>query len=596
MQTKRRLYFLCLTGFLVALLLSSIQSPVYGEGSAKAGSINQLDYSFDCLALLREVAASAGLKGQESSATDYTDINQNYIHCDLQLEEEIDKRTTDHYFSWYSARLIIMSSAEDPEVMSGGDWIIRTKTTFHGYPALLETTEPIEENAKAFHWYIPDHELVFYLNLYSYETVGNEHIYLTPDWMQVAETFYAVTYNRYPELKLPPPDQGESLPIETEQVVIVEENTQPEVVVVPYGGETEAPTEAEQEVVVVPYGETSPEDTFAETGSFDETWQSPQAKAVRSPLIPIAGGLIGAGLAWLLAQGSSQAANAAVPMAATVYAPPQTIPPVITQTPPVLATEPPKLVNEPPAIQTEVPQIKPVEPPPDPYKLGFTLVKDAVGTTGTLTGIYEQFLTNPNSLKTANIIKDVVKKLDQTPGVEATAEYVADVAKVKAAEKVAKIGKKLGIAGKLLDTAEALMNAEKICAKRGYRGMDAVLRTYAEVGKKGVVWLLTENPVVGLADAAVGGATSMVFGTDNKVDISVVVEKADYAWDNVTRHASNKWNRSFETAAENEKTENLKHLTERIRTQVEDGKVSKQEGSRRLQRVLDKFNQESPLL
>ncbi|HCS38324.1 MAG TPA: hypothetical protein DIW44_01910, partial [Anaerolineaceae bacterium] len=239
---------------------------------------------------------------------------------------------------------------------------------------------------------------------------------------------------------------------------------------------------------------------------------------------------------------------------------------------------------------------KPVKPPPDPYKLGFNLVKDTVGTTGTLTGIYEQFLTNPNSLKTANIIKDVVKKLDQTPGVEATAEYVADVAKVKAAEKVAKIGKKLGVAGKFLDTAEALANAEKICKERGYRGMDAVMRTYAEVGKKGVVWLLTENPVVGLADAAVGGASSMVFGTDNKVDLSVAVEKADYAWDNVTRHASNKWNRSFETAAESEKAENLKHLTERIRQQVEDGKVSKQEGSRRLQRVLDKFNQESPLL
>ncbi|MDP3682893.1 MAG: hypothetical protein Q8S01_03085, partial [Ignavibacteria bacterium] len=386
MHIKRRLFFFCLTGLLVALLLSSIQSTAFGESSAKAGSknsvanqslsvISQLDDSFDCLALLREAAASAGLKGQESSATDYTDIDQNFINCGLFLEEEIDNSPAD-YYSWHQSHLIIFSRAEDPETMVGGDSFVRTKMTFHGFPALLESFE--EKKMYYFHWYVPDHQLVFSLFVLSFETIGNETTYNTPDWMQVAETFYAVAYNRYPELKLPPPDQGVTLPVETEQAIIEE---QPEVVVVPYGGETEVPTEAEQEVVVVPYGETPPEQA-AEAGSFDETWQSPQAKAVRSPLLPIAGGIIGAGLAWLLGQGSAQAASTAVPMAAPVYVPPQTAPPVLTQSPPVLATEPPKLVTE---------------PPPDPYKLGFNLVKDAVGTTGTLTGIYEQFLTNPNS-------------------------------------------------------------------------------------------------------------------------------------------------------------------------------------------------------
>ncbi|EKD88090.1 MAG: hypothetical protein ACD_35C00061G0001, partial [uncultured bacterium] len=210
MHKKHRYYFFILTGLLVVLLLSSIQSPVNGEGTVKAGSINQLDNSFDCLALLREAAASAGLKGQESSATDYTDIDQNFIHCDLQLEERIDNRPAVDYFYYYWASLSIMYSTENPEVMSGGDSIVRTKMTFHGFPALLEAPEPIEENHVAFHWYVPDHQLVFHLSVYSYEIDENETTYLTPNWVQVAETFYAVTYNRYPELNLPPPDQGES--------------------------------------------------------------------------------------------------------------------------------------------------------------------------------------------------------------------------------------------------------------------------------------------------------------------------------------------------------------------------------------------------
>ena len=114
------------------------------------------------------------------------------------------------------------------------------------------------------------------------------------------------------------PIPEESLPVETDQAIVKE---QPEVVVVPYGGETEAPSEAEQEVVIVPYGETPPDGAVAEAGSFDETWQSPQAKAVRSPLLPIAGGIIGTGLAWLLAQGSAHAASTAVPIDSPVYAP-----------------------------------------------------------------------------------------------------------------------------------------------------------------------------------------------------------------------------------------------------------------------------------
>jgi len=572
MQNSKLRFLLIIVGILSMLVVSAASVPIrvrilplhekVSVKSLEKSIINQ--ETSPCLALLFEAAQKGGVPGTLVASN-----NDGMGGCNINYD------LIDENYVFLERTELFLSNTKDfddePCGVSIQDGSCK-QTTFHGYPAAFFTYSGVDIGY-TLAWNMPTRNDHYRLGVY----VGFSG--KSPE--QYAEALWSVAEDRLPLT------EGDF--IQTESPL----ENQPEIVIVPNGDTV--PTENLPEIVVVPYGGDGGETPEA-TGSFDETWQSPQAKAVRSPLLPIAGGIIGAGLAWLLAQGSSLAASAAVPMTAPVYAPPQVVPPVLAQTPPVLATEPPNLVTEPPVMQTEGPQTKPVEPPPDPYKLGFNLVKDTVSTTGTLTGIYEQFLTNPNSLKTANIIKDVVKKLDQTPGVEATAEYVADVAKVKAAEKVAKIGKKLGVAGKLLDTAEALMNAEKICNERGYHGFDAALRTYAEVGKKGVVWLLTENPVVGLADAAAGGASSMVFGTDNKVDLSVAVEKADYAWDNVTRHASNKWNRSFESAAESEKAENLKHLTERIRNQVEEGKVSKQEGSRRLQRVLDKFNQESPLL
>jgi hypothetical protein len=354
-------------------------------------------------------------------------------------------------------------------------------------------------------------------------------------------------------------------------------------------------------VVVVPNGETAPKDSVVETGSFDETWQSPQAKAVRSPLLPIVGGVIGAGLAWLLAQGSSQAASTAMARAAQVYTSSQTVPPVLTKTPPALVTEPPTLVTTPPEFFSGPTPVETEAPPPvvtltNPYELGFNLVKDTIGATGNLMGIYEKFLTDPNSLKTVNLIRDAVNTLDQTPGAEATAAYVSTIAKTNEIAKAGKSNNVLGVLGKGLDIVEAGVKAAKICEERGYHGMDAAMRTYAEVGKKGIVWSLTKNPVVALADAAVGGATSMLFGAANKMDIGTAVDKADYAWDNVTRHASNQWNRSFETAANDAQIDDVRTLTQRIAQQVREGKLSKQEGAQRLRKVLDKINQESPLL
>lgn len=105
--------------------------------------------------------------------------------------------------------------------------------------------------------------------------------------------------------------------------------------------------------------ESQPEGPVA-SGSFDETWQSPQAKFIRSPFIPIVGGLIGALLAFLLAQGVSRRATSAAPGATPPYSPPPPAPATDPQqplTPPQLVTTPPQLVTSPPPLQTSPPPI-----------------------------------------------------------------------------------------------------------------------------------------------------------------------------------------------------------------------------------------------
>jgi hypothetical protein len=583
MINKKFRVLMTLTALFSMVALSAASAPV-GEETLPLSRVSQPAISLfsvqaqetsPCLEILLEVAQLAGYSEIFKSG-DYGSSTGCYLNN--RISGENNAFLSIQYRSINFPQVCVMTPSVEAPLFS-----------FHGHDALTSsyTNSLIEgwtEGSDLFIFCMNRGGITYTLTV-SNLTTSIEKFGPAVESLPIAEIFWSVA-----EKRLPLPDA----PLESTAL--------PDIVVMP--NETTPP-------------DNQPEEEIVTTGSFEETWQSPQAEAVRSPIIPIAGGLIGAGLAWLLAQSAAQATSYAVPLAAAVYAPPPASPPVIAQTPPVLTTEPPKLVTtppelvttppilqsspptlvtEPPPLQTEAPPAKPVEPPEGPAQMGFDLVKDTIGTTGTLLGIYEKFLTDPNSLKTVNVIKDAVNTLTQTPAAEAVTEYVADVAKVTAAETAARIGEKLDVAGKFLDTAEALVNAEKICAERGYLGMDAVMRTYAEVGKKGVVWLITKNPVVGLADAAVGGATSMVFGAANKVDIGVAVDKTFEAWDNVSRHASNRLNRSFETAAEGQKAENLKHLTERIRQQVEGGKVSKLEGTRRLQRVLDKFNQESPLL
>ncbi|MCX6053415.1 MAG: clostripain-related cysteine peptidase [Chloroflexi bacterium] len=108
--------------------------------------------------------------------------------------------------------------------------------------------------------------------------------------------------------------------------------------------------------------ESQPVETVV-SGSFGETWQSPQAKTIRSPFIPIVGGLIGAFLAFLIVQGASRKATLVAPRLIPNYSPPAASYPQSAQTPPRLVTSPPPLQTNPPPISGN-PTSSEFEPPP----------------------------------------------------------------------------------------------------------------------------------------------------------------------------------------------------------------------------------------
>jgi len=453
-----------------------------------------------------------------------------------------------------------------------------TNTTFHGYyGAIFAHDHPdntvVDFNEWEYIWIMPKGGHNYIMSVDSmYEEKG-------PDW---AEALWSVAEN--------------GLPLSEGSVNDTEQPTLPMVPVTTVPGEVpggDVPT-------TVP---AAPTDTGGLFGI-------PAAVILGSLGVPVAGAIAGAALSALLSGLSSGGVSTGNLLKTVVHTPQPTatasaipedslatvkpVPQVPPQPPPV-QTSPAPISTDPPPVETATSPAAPVEASIDPFKAGFNLVKDTVSAVGNISGVFNKYFAGPDTAETVGLIRNAVNTWHDAPSVHSATNYLENLGKSNALREPA-ISKTLGIVGKGLDVVEAGMNASKICAERGYSGLDAILTTYAKVGEKAVVWGLTKNPVVALADTAVGGATTLIFGAQNKVDIGVVVDKTDYAWDNVTRHAADRYYRGIEKAAESEKAENLQYITERIRQQVMNGQLNKQEGTRRLQKVLDKFNQESPLL
>ena len=444
-------------------------------------------------------------------------------------------------------------------------------TTFHGHPAVLQEATSLE-----FFWYVnPTGGMGYVLAVSKGRYSGVE----TSEVMALAEALWSTAEPALPwsdDYSQPnPEDQPETIPSNPEN---------------PSDGD-----------VLDPSGEQA-DGGFPISGNQRKSL----GPLATTPLIPLAGGLIGTVVGWLVSvvATSGNRFKTVVPSSARpVYPKPAVVPFTKTPTqstqqpisPPSMPTESLPISANPPPLEPATPPAVPIAEKPGPLELGFNLVKDTVSAIGNVSGVFNKYLAGPDTAETINVIRNAVKTWHDAPSIPSATNYLESLQKSNALREP-EISKTLGVVGKGLDVVEAVVKARVICQERGYSGWDALLTTYANVGEKAVVWGLTKNPVVALADAAVGGATQLAFGAKNKIDLGAAVDKSAEAWDNVTRHAADRYYRGIEKDADNERIENLRFLTERIRQQVVDGKISPQEGSHRLQNVIDKTNRESPLL
>jgi hypothetical protein len=227
------------------------------------------------------------------------------------------------------------------------------------------------------------------------------------------------------------------------------------------------------------------------------------------------------------------------------------------------------------------------QPAPDPSTAEqvFILVKDLVGATGNIVGGFNEYATIADSPEKIKAIRDALEIWRKSPSSEAAQAYLDNLRKSNGL-RANRLGDKLGMLSKGLDVVEALNKAVKVCNERGYTGSDALMRAAAELGKKGLGWMLTKNPIVGLADAAVGGATQMIFGAENKIDIGSTIDKTADAWDDFTQEAADLYYGNSVADADAARLDNLNRYLKRIRQQVNDGVISREEGSKRMRRLV----------
>ena len=271
-------------------------------------------------------------------------------------------------------------------------------------------------------------------------------------------------------------------------------------------------------------------------------------------------------------------------------------PPEEEPVPPAQEAEPPELDNKPGDTQVSSTPPEPDGPPqpdagqqpaqPGALEQGFNTVKDLVGALGNIVGGFNEYFTIADSPEKIEAIRRTLQAWRNSPSLQNADDYLKNLRSSNGLRQ-ARFGDALGKLGKGLDVLDALNKAAKICKERGYTGADALMRGAAELGKKGITWMLTKNPVVALADAAVGGATQMIFGAENKIDIGSTVDKSFDAWDNVTQQAADLYHGNTVSDAQAQTQDNLNRFLKRISQQVKDGKITRAEGSKRMRRLMD---------
>lgn len=216
----------------------------------------------------------------------------------------------------------------------------------------------------------------------------------------------------------------------------------------------------------------------------------------------------------------------------------------------------------------------------------FDLVKNLVGSSSAIAGSFSEFFTFPDNAKVIGAIRDAANAWRSNPTKEAAEEYIKSIRGTKDI-RLKNLAGKLDMAGKAVDMIDAIGNGLNKANERGFTGVDKILTVGAELGKKGLTWMLTKNPMVGLLDSAVGGATQMALGKDGRVDIGGMIDKGADAWDKSTQEYFHNTQGGSDADAQITTQDQFLHLIRRIKEQVNQGKLTREQGSQRMHHLHD---------
>ncbi len=258
-------------------------------------------------------------------------------------------------------------------------------------------------------------------------------------------------------------------------------------------------------------------------------------------------------------------------------APPGVSPPLPPAPPPVA---PPGASPQPPAPPPQT------GAPPGMLQNAFDIIKNLAGPAATITGSLSEFFTFPDSPQVVDGIRTALQAWRNNP-TKANADALRKAVRNTNDLRLGRAAERLDLLSKAVDVVDAVRNGLSKAQERGYTGIDKAMAIGAELGKKGLTWILTKNPMVGLTDAAVGGATEMIWGV--RIDIGSAIDRGANAWDNITQEWARYTEGSIAQDAEMKMHDQFLHGLRRIRSQVERGEITPAEGIERVERLRNRM-------
>jgi Skp family chaperone for outer membrane proteins len=169
----------------------------------------------DCLNILREAAGRMGIEGEELEHSEDINAETGKFICRIFYSNEINEHPNslarEEGKNYYFVDNVQMSinNYNSQLISSLDNYMSREAVTFHGYEANYAEDTEGGGIIKAIEWFVPGPDLQFDISRWVYEYSDDGFSQnLTFDIRSMAEVFYAVAYNRLPELGMNPPDES----------------------------------------------------------------------------------------------------------------------------------------------------------------------------------------------------------------------------------------------------------------------------------------------------------------------------------------------------------------------------------------------------